>query len=569
MDLVYRILTLIGSLGLFLYGMKLLSESLQRVTGTRTRPFMSRTTSTRLRRVFSGIAVTSIVQSSSAVTVMIVSFVNAGLVNLRQAIGLIMGANIGASFTIWLICIFGFSLEVGYVALPLASIGFLLIVFSKGQYKSVGYLVMGMSILFLGLYIIKTVFSDPAYDNCIADFFGQYANMGFPSLLIFFFLGVALTAVMQSSTATIILTMVLSVNGWLPFETAAAMVLGENVGTTLTANLAATVTNTDARRAALSHVVINVIGVLWMFPLLPLAVTAIKLFFQSLFGLSLEDNANAIIYEIALFNTLFNVVNVIILLYFVPQIIRIVTKMIPGRYNFREDSHLQALEYGMVTTSEFSTVQADYAIFNLARNNLKMFTKVRELFGETDSQQFEKIGVEIEICDRICYDSQREIMLYLSKISLRELSDPTIRRMQIMFRIISHIEMIQNGSMALTRTIKRRRKANLWFTDELRSNVMGMFDLLEQALLFMLTNLERPTAANLEKSMDIEMEINIRTSILWKGQVHLKERDYKYSQAIIFTELIGESEKLGDAIVSVSNEMRRMPGGLTPLPVPR
>lgn len=551
MDLIIKVLTIIGGIALFLFGMKLMSEALQRVAGSRIRKFMGLMTSSTWKRILSGTIITSIVQSSSAVTVMIVSFVNAGILTLRQSIGMIMGANIGTTITAWVICIFGFHLSVGSVAVPLAGLGFALIMTRKEQYKAYGNIVMGFSLLFIGLSFIQNSMDIMVDQSELSKMLFTYSNLGYPSIFLMVLVGMILTIIIQSSSVTITLTLVMASSGWLPLEAGIAMILGENIGTTITANIAAIVANTSAKRAALAHTLINLFGVLWMAPLVPFIAYVIEMLFSQTLGVSPYLASDITPFALAFFHTMFNVINTLILVGLIPQIIKIITRIIPYSQN-ENRRRLSIIDSGLLSTAELSTVQAMSEITNHSKRVLKMFGFVRQLMTQTDNEEFENTYFRVEKYVKITDTVEREIIAYLAEISRADVSQATNRRIQNMFRIVSHLETIAEGNLTLAKIIRQKRQNNIWFSQEQRDELNGMFDLIEQAQYLMITNIENPSPERFERSKVMESEIDMRYAELRDEQMDENtEREYKYQAVMIYTELLGQCEKIGDSIINV------------------
>lgn len=543
MEIVLRILTVIGSLGLFLFGMKLLSEALQKVAGDGIRRAMAAMTENQPRRILSGTAITAIIQSSSAVTVMIVSFVNAGIITIRQAIGLIFGANIGTTATAWLICLFGFELSIGSIAVPLAGLGFAFILVHGETYKSVGSMIMGFALLFIGLDILQTAFADIIESTLLVEFLRDYSTDSYLSILLMVGVGALLTAIIQSSSATITLTLILFQNGWIPIEAGAAMILGENIGTTITANIAALVANNNAKRAAIAHTIINVFGVAIFVPLLPLVMLILGKIPAP--------------FSLAMFHTLFNVVNTLILMNFVPQIVKITSRLFPSK-EAEDQRHLRVLNSGLLSTAEISISQSEKEIANHARRTLKMFNFVRTLMVTTDDEEFTNLYLRIEKYEQITDRVEQEIIAYLAEISRSDLSHAMVSRMQSMFRITSHLEMIADANLAISKILKHKRERGLWFDVELREKIHAMLDLIEQAMYLLIKNLEEPSEPNFRKSEQMEESINGLYGQFRDEQltVEAANHDYHYVAGIVFAEIIRECEKMGDSIFSIARISR-------------
>ncbi|MEQ8924327.1 MAG: Na/Pi cotransporter family protein, partial [Fulvivirga sp.] len=348
------LLTLLGSLGFFIYGMKVMSEGLQKVAGEKMRQILRAMTSNRVAGVLTGFLITSLVQSSSATTVMVVSFVNAGLLSLVESIGVVMGANIGTTITAWIISIVGFKIKIGAAALPLIAFGFPLIFSSKTKIKSWGEVIIGFALLFMGLDLLKGSVPDIKSNPEILSFLSSYTDLGFLSTLIFVLIGTLLTVVIQSSSATMALTLVMANEGWITFDIAAAMVLGENIGTTITANIAALVANVHAKRTARAHFIFNMFGVAWMLLLMPVFLNVIDVYLSSDDGVSPFQSAAAIPIALSIFHTAFNVINVLVLIWFVNSIAKIVTKMVKVVGEEDEYFKLEYMTSNLVSTPEIS-----------------------------------------------------------------------------------------------------------------------------------------------------------------------------------------------------------------------
>lgn len=353
MEIVYQILKLLGSLGLFLYGMTLMSGALQKVAGEKMRSILAAMTSNSLKRVLTGLFITAIIQSSSATTVMVVSFVNAGLLSLVQSVGVIMGANIGTTVTAWIISMLGFKFDISVLSIPLIGVGFTLMMFKSKKKKSVGELIIGFSLLFLGLTFLKDSVPDLRANPEVFEFLQGWTKYGYGSVLIFVLIGTLLTIIMQSSSATMALTLVMSSYGWIPFEMAAAMVLGENIGTTITANIAAAVANVSARRAALAHLVFNIFGVIWVLAFFRPVLSIVAKITISVFGLDPFVSSEATLYGVSFLHTLFNITNTLLLVGFTNQIVKLVSYVIKTK-DTEEVFRLKYIQGGVLSTAELS-----------------------------------------------------------------------------------------------------------------------------------------------------------------------------------------------------------------------
>ncbi|BDX37555.1 hypothetical protein CYCD_09100 [Tenuifilaceae bacterium CYCD] len=549
-------LNLIGSLGLFLYGMKLMSESLQKVAGDKMRSILASITSNKFMGVAVGLLVTTIIQSSSATTVMVVSFVNAGLLSLVQSIGVIMGANIGTTVTAWIISLLGFNFSIALIAIPLIGIGFPLMFSKKSSIKSWGEFIVGFSLLFLGLEYLKN--SVPRIDQNpgMFEFLARYASMGFPSVLLFLLIGTLLTLIIQSSSATMALTLVMCNQGWISFELGAAMVLGENIGTTVTANIAALIGNVSAKRAARAHFIFNMLGVTWMLLLFyPFTNLIAKIMVHNT-GSSPFENPASIPVALSIFHTSFNFINTTLLIWFIPLIVKIVTWMVPTKKEEEEEFRLVHINIGLLSTAELSLVQAHKEVIIFAKRTSKMFGFVKQLFNETNDKEFDSIYERIEKYEGISDRVEVEIATYLNKVSTYELGDESSKKLQAMFRIISEIESVADSNYALARTMKRKRDSKIWFSQEIRNNMNKMFELLDEALLTMIQNLEQGQKnpnINMGPAYDAEERVNKLRELLKEDHIkNVEANKYKYQAGVIYSDLFNDCEKMGDYIINVS-----------------
>ncbi|HPD94699.1 MAG: Na/Pi cotransporter family protein [Bacteroidales bacterium] len=552
----WNLLELIGSLGLFLYGMKTMSESLQKAAGDKMRNILATMTSNRFMGIVTGLLVTTAIQSSSATTVMVVSFVNAGLLNLVQAIGVIMGANIGTTFTAWMISLLGFKFSITIIAIPLIGIAFPMLFSRKSSVKFWGEFIIGFSLLFIGLDYLKN--SVPRIDQNpeMFHFLSNYTNMGFGSVLIFLLLGTILTIVIQSSSATMALTLVMCNQGWISYELGAAMVLGENIGTTITANLAAIIGNVSAKRAARAHLIFNLIGVIWMLIVFFPFTETIAHLMEHYTGASPETNPDSIPIALSIFHSTFNFINTGVLVWFTPIIVKMVTWIVPSKKDEDEDFKLVHINLGLMSTAELSIVQAHKEIITYENRVHRMFGFVCTLFSETNDKDFENLYQRIEKYETISDRVEVEIATYLNKVSTYELSDESSKKLQAMFRIISEIESVADSNAHLARALKRKREQKVWFNQEIRDNMNKMFELLEEAYFLMKTNLEqaqRTIHINLGPVYEIEQKINDYRNYLKEEHIKsIEANKYKYQAGVIYSDLFNEAEKMGDYIINVS-----------------
>ncbi len=552
-------LTLLGALVLFLFGMKLMSEALQKVAGNNLRKILSAMTSNRVFGVFTGILITAIIQSSSATTVMVISFVNAGLMTLTESIGVIMGANVGTTVTAWIISLIGFKVKISALALPMIGIGFPLVFSKKNKYKSWGEVIMGFALLFLGLDLLKDSVPDISNNAQILDFLQAYTNHGFLSVLLFLGIGALLTIVIQSSSATMALTLVMCHNGWINYEMAAAMILGQNIGTTITAILASLIANTSAKRAAAAHLIFNLIGTIWVLALFNPIVSSIASFTEKLEGVSPLTNVVAIPIALSIFHTVFNVINVLLQIWFVNYIEKIVRMFIRQKKDEEEEFGLKFIQTGMLSTSELSILQARKEIGEYGMKSVKMFNQVKKLLIETDEKKFKKITEKISKNELIMDDLEAEIANYITSISEGELSINGARRVRTLLKISDNIESLADASFNLSRAIGRKHKKKIWFTPQQREDIYKMFALIDKNFEQTMKLLCDSTQDKIDISsiFEVETQINaLRTKLKKENKYNLKENKYSYNASVIYIDMITICETLGDHLINIAEALK-------------
>ena len=547
----YDFLKLIGSLGLFLYGMKIMSEGLQKVAGDRLRSILTAMTTNRVTGVLTGVLITALIQSSSATTVMVVSFVNAGLLTLAESISVIMGANIGTTVTAWIISIFGFKVDMAAFALPLLAIALPLIFSGKSNRKSIGEFIFGFSFLFMGLSYLKANAPDLNANPEMLAFVQNYTDMGFFSILLFLFIGTILTMIVQASAATMAITLIMCANGWISLELGAALVLGENIGTTITANLAALTANTQAKRAALAHFVFNVFGVIWVLiifhPFMQMVNWVVDTFFQS------SDPEVAISYKLSAFHSIFNICNVCILIWGVKLIERTVCALIHPKEE-DEEPRLRFITGGMLSTAELSILQARKEIHLFAERTHRMFGMVQDLLHTEKDDDFNKLFSRIEKYENISDNMELEIANYLNQVSEGRLSSESKLQIRAMLREVTEIESIGDSCYNLARTINRKRQTNQDFTEKQYEHIHFMMKLTNDALAQMIVVVEKPEhqSIDLNKSFNIENEINnYRNQLKNQNILDVNNKEYDYQMGVYYMDIIAECEKLGDYVVNV------------------
>lgn len=559
MSAIFQVLTLLGALGMFLYGMTLMSEGLQKVAGSRLRSILSAMTANSFTRVLTGTLITAVIQSSSATTVMIVSFVNAGLLSLTQAVGVIMGANIGTTVTSWLISLLGFTADISVLSIPLVGVGFVFMMFKSQKRKSIGEMIIGFALLFLGLTFLKDSVPDLSANPEAISFIQRWTGWGFPSILIFVLVGTVLTIILQSSSATVALTLVMASQGWIPFEIAAAMVLGENIGTTITANIAASVGNISAKRAALAHTVFNVFGVIWV---LAIYKPFLWLVARIVVGLGGEDpftSSASLLYAISTVHTLFNITNTCILIWFTPQIVKFVTWIIKGHKDEEEVFRLRYIQGGMMSTAELSLEQAEQEVVHFSEIVKRQYVYARQAINEADNEnRFDELFKKLEHYEQITDRIEFEIAKYLSNIGEGELSQEGTNRMHAMYKIISELESIGDSGYNIGRILQRKNLHGQKFDESTVKKLNHMLDLVDTALDSMITNLRLGFSRiiNISNAQDAEHDINeYRDNLKEEHLRHIEAEESGYLRGVYYMDLVSECERVGDFAINISEAL--------------
>ena len=547
----YDFLKLIGSLGLFLYGMKIMREGLQKVAGDRLRSILTAMTTNRVTGVLTGVLITALIQSSSATTVMVVSFVNAGLLTLAESISVIMGANIGTTVTAWIISIFGFKVDMSAFALALLAFALPLIFSNKSNRKSIGEFIFGFSFLFMGLSFLKNNAPDLNANPDMLAFVQNYTDMGFFSVLLFLFIGTILTMIVQASAATMAITLIMCANGWISLELGAALVLGENIGTTITANLAALTANSQAKRAALAHFVFNVFGVIWVLiifhPFMEFVNWVVDTFFHP------GNSEVAISYKLSAFHSIFNICNVCLLIWGVKLIERTVCAIIRPKEE-DEEPRLRFITGGMLSTAALSILQARKEIHLFAERTHRMFGMVQDLLHTDKDDDFNKVFSRVEKYENISDNMELEIANYLNQVSEGRLSSESKLQIRAMLREVTEIESIGDSCYNLARTINRKRQTNQDFTEKQYEHIHFMMKLTNDALEQMIVVVEKPEhhSIDVNKSFNIENEINnYRNQLKNQNILDVNNKEYDYQMGVYYMDIIAECEKLGDYVVNV------------------
>ena len=568
-----QVFTLLGALGMFLYGMNLMSSGLQKAAGERLRGFLSAMTSNPLKRVLTGLGITAIIQSSSATTVMVVSFVNAGLLTLVQAIGVIMGANIGTTVTAWLVAWLGFKADISILAIPLMLFGFLFSNSKKNQHKNIGELIVGFSLLFLGLSFMKESVPDLSETPQVLEFVKDWSSYGFSSVLIFLVFGTILTLVLQSSSATMAITLIMLSMGYIPFSMACAMVLGENIGTTITANIAASVGNTSAKRAAMSHTIFNVFGVIWALIFFKPFLGLVGIIIES-FGLPnpskegfavaspTSPESTAALYGLSMLHTLFNTINTAILIGCTGLIEKAVIKIVKAPANQEKDVfRLKYIEAGPLATPELATEQASNEIIHFAEISKKGLAYAREAINETNADKFEELRGKLvkyeEISDRIEY----EIAQFLNAVSSDEVSEKTSKEIKAMYKIIGELESLGDSGETISRILSRRNVHKKVFDADSIKKLNQMTDLVEKAYDVMIENLHlafNGKLVEITNAYAAEDHINtLRNNLRDAAIEDIDNNNKTYQSSVYFMDIISELERMGDFMINISQSLQR------------
>ena len=571
---ILQIFTLLGALGMFLYGMNLMSSGLQKAAGERLRGFLSAMTSNPFKGVMTGLGITSIIQSSSATTVMVVSFVNAGLLTLAQAIGVIMGANIGTTVTAWMVSWLGFKADISVLAVPLMLLGFLFSNSKIDKRKNIGELIVGFSLLFLGLSFMKDSVPDLRETPQVLEFVSSWSAHGFGSVLLFLAFGTILTLVLQSSSATMAITLIMLSMGWIPFEMACAMVLGENIGTTITANIAASVGNTQAKRAAMSHTIFNVFGVVWALILYKPFLHLVGTITENLFGLpnpaaegfvvtnSISAEGTAALYGLSMLHTLFNLTNTLLLVWFTKWIAQAVSWIVPTPKNQeKEVFRLKYISAGPLATPELSVGQAFEEIISFAKISKNGANYAQNAINEADTDKFEELRSKLvkyeEISDRIEY----EIATFLNGISAEEISESTSLKIKSMYKIIGELESLGDSGETISRILSRKNIHNKKFDADIIKNLNAMADAVNAAYDVMIENLtaaHKGELTNISNAYNAEDRINTLRNNLRDAVIENIENDGKnYQTNVYYMDVINAYDSMGDFMINVSQDLEK------------
>lgn len=594
-------LGLLGAVGLFLYGMKVMSEGLQKAAGDRLRNILSAMTRNRFTGTVTGFFITALIQSSSASTVMVVSFVNAGLMTLAQSMAVIMGANVGTTFTAWIIALFGFKVDISAFALPLIGLAIPLLFSSKSRTKSIGEFTIGFAFLFMGLDMISKYVPDLQSNPEMFEFLQRYASLGFGSVLIFCLVGLAVTMVIQSSAATFAITLIMCSKGWIDFPLACALVLGSNIGTTITPLLASMSGNVAAKRTAMGHLLFNLLGTLWVlavfYPFVNLNTwiteeigqgdpTALFKYvndlkannpdiYNQLYTGSLPTANGEILrhqtiisqlqisvsFGLSIFHTVFNLINLSIMIWLTKVYVKIVEFLVPARHNGDDEFQLKFISGGILSASELNISQAEKEISVFAERVARMLPMAQELITTKDgSDDFNKVYSRLEKYEEISDRMEIEIANYLNRCAEGRLSNESKRRIAAMLSIDSEIESIADCALGVGKILLRKQQSSVQFNEEIYRNIDTMFSYVQKAvdnMLVLLNNLEHQKESAIIVSYNCEREINnLRNQLRTNNIENINSRHYEYQSGIYYMDIISTMEKMGDYIINVVDTVK-------------
>ena len=565
MEIILQILTLLGAVTLFLFGLSMLSNGLQKVAGDGMRRILAAMPSNPFQQILTGIGVTALIQSSTATTIMVVGFVNAGLLELGQAIGVIMGANIGTTITAWIMAVFGFSFNMADFAYPLLLLGYILLQMKKSQKRrDTGEIIIGFALFFIGFAALRATAQQLITPEQLG-FLASWSNLGWWSILVFMIIGIVLTACFQSSAATMAITMILITTGVVDFRLATAIIMGGNIGATIAANIAASVGNTAAKRTALSHTLMNTVGVIFVLIIYPWFLQLIG-WMVELFGLpdpntvdlAADLNTTAVqtslLYSVCVMHTLFNVVITLIFVWFVPQFVNLLCKIFPSK-NEEEEYRLLYISGGPLSTAELSLDEAKQEISNFCDVCYKGFGHVREAINETHPEKFAdrlaKLVKYEEITDKIEY----EIAYYLNEVSKGEISSNSAKRIKAMYKIIGEMESLGDSGESISRILKRAQAHNRHFDKDMIERLNMMMDKVGEAYLAMKENLSFPyhQLKEINNAKNAETRINLYRDQLRDEHINnIESPEYNYQTGVYYMDIVAELERMGDFIINVS-----------------
>ena len=551
---VYEILNLIGALGFFIFGMKVMSDGIQKAAGNRMRQILSAMTKNRVLGVFTGFLITALVQSSSATTVMTVSFVNAGLMTLVESAGVMMGANIGTTITAWLVSIFGFKVKIVAIALPIIAVGFPMLFAKRNNLRFWGEFLIGFALLFMGLDALKDAVPDLRNNPEVLAFLANYSDLGYLSTLIFIAAGTFLTIIIQSSSAAMALTITMCYQGWIPFEVAAPMVLGENIGTTITAELASIVGNVYAKRSARIHSLFNVIGVTWMSILYPFYLRAIDWIMTQQGLASPFTESESIPIALSYFHTAFNASNVIMLIWFVPWLVNLATKSVKVKSEADEEFHLKYLGKGFMQAQGLEILEVKKEVGNFGEIISTMGKRLRKLTDKDKASKQAKQIEKIYSLENITDNIEKEISNYVLKISEGQLTEKNSIEVRNIFSVIHDLERIADLFSKIAKEFDRKIEFKIEFTEVQNIGINMIQEKVESALDLMVKNINNwNSKATIKNAQELELEINqIRSKLRREHLENLEKKIYDYNSGLIYYSILIYFERAGDHIINVS-----------------
>ena len=568
-------LTLLGAVGLFLYGMTLMSEGLQKAAGNGLRNILGAMTRNRFTGAITGFSITALIQSSSASTVMVVSFVSAGLMTLAQSVAVIMGANVGTTATTWIITLFGFKVDIAAFAFPLIAFSLPLLFSSKSRRKSIGEVILGFAVLFIGLNMIEDSVPDLKSSPEIFGFLQHYADMGFGSVLLFMLIGIIITMVIQSSSAAIAIVLIMCTKGWITFDLACSLILGSNIGTTITPIIASLGANLAAKRAALCHLMFNLLGTIWalalFYPFTNLTVWVTEACGQgdpcALYSYTGNDAATiaqmavSASFGLSIFHTIFNAINLSIMIWLTELYVKIVERIMPSKHKGDEEFQLTYISSGRVAASELNIAQAEKEISVYAERVQRMVDMAKELVHTKEkSEDFTKLFSRLEKYEDISDRMEIEIANYLNRCAEGRLSSESKHRIASLLRIVSEIESIADSCFSVAKALMRKQQSDVKFTEIVYKNIDAMFVYVEEAMknmLVVLSDLENAREADIILSYNKEREINNMRNQLRNGNIeNINNKVYEYQAGIYYMDIVGDLEKTGDYIVNVVDAVK-------------
>jgi len=551
----WDVIQILGALAFFIYGMKIMSDGIQRAAGSQLRNILRTMTKNRFLGVFTGFLTTGIVQSSSATTVMTVSFVNAGLMTLVESAGVMMGANIGTTITGWIVSLLGFKVKLKVISIPLFAFAVPMLFSKRAKFKYWGEFLIGFAILFLGLSYLKAAVPDLKGNPEALDFLRTFAGGGFLSRVFFVAVGALVTIIVQSSSAAMAITLTMCAQGWLPFEVAAAMILGENIGTTITAELASLVGNVNAKRSARIHSLFNIIGVTWMVILLPVYLPILSEFMQNVFGIADPyTDANDMPLGLSAFHTAFNLTNVVLLIGFVPWLVKGAIWSVKSKGKKDEKDRLKFIDT-VVRTPELATVELQKEAAHFGQKAAEMPGFVKQLINTTEEKTQQKMLKKLRKYEEITDRMEIEITEYITKLSGEEITPKTSLRLRSILNVCNDLERVGDIYYQISKNLEKKIEDKVYFTPEQRQGLNDMLDLIGRAFDIMNENLNESSYDNvtIDKAKEIERDINkFRNQLRKEHLTRLGDKDYNVNSGILYNTIISLCERSGDHLINIS-----------------